>query len=197
MDPHVASAHDLFPHVRILFGMVIGLGVTRMLSGFARIVQHPGQYRLYPVHLAWAASVMLMLVHFWWWEFGLFKVEVWTFGTYFYLFCFTVTLFLLCALLFPDSLHDYRDYEDFFFARRAWFFGIMALVYVLDVGDTLLKGEAYFATFGYEYAIRTPLMIVLCLVAIAVRWRPFHIAFVMFNLGYQFSWIARHFNTLG
>jgi len=61
------SAHDVFPHIRIVMGMVIGLAVTRLLSGVARIVQHPKQYRLYPVH--WLGGlVLLMLVHFWWWE---------------------------------------------------------------------------------------------------------------------------------
>lgn len=76
MATEIASAHDIFPHIRIVMGMVIGLGVTRLLSGLARIVQHPGQYRLYPVHLAWVASMLLLLVHFWWWEFGLYTIEV-------------------------------------------------------------------------------------------------------------------------
>ncbi len=30
------------------WAMVVGLGVTRLLSGVARIVQHPSQYKLYP-----------------------------------------------------------------------------------------------------------------------------------------------------
>lgn len=47
MNQQLPYAHDIFPHTRIVLGMVIGLGVTRLLSGLARIVQHPGQYRLY------------------------------------------------------------------------------------------------------------------------------------------------------
>ena len=34
-------APELFPHIRIVMGMVIGLGITRLLMGFAGIVQHP------------------------------------------------------------------------------------------------------------------------------------------------------------
>ena len=69
-----------------------------------------------------------MLVHFWWWEFGLFVIEDWTFGKYLFIILYAVTLFLLSALLFPDSMQDYRGYEDFFYARRAWFFGLLALL---------------------------------------------------------------------
>lgn len=196
MDQQLSYAHDIFPHIRIVLGMVIGLGVTRLLSGLARIVQHPGQYRLYPVHLAWVASVLLMLVHFWWWEFGLFQIENWTFGKYLFIIFYAVTLFLLCALLFPDSMLDYTSYEDFFYSRRAWFFGLLAATYLLDVVDTLLKGPAHFAHFGVEYLIRTPVFVALCVIAVLLRDRRFHIAFVAGALVYQVSFILRLFDTI-
>ncbi|MDM0089280.1 MULTISPECIES: hypothetical protein [unclassified Variovorax] len=51
-------------------------------------------------------------------------------------------LFLLCALFVPDSMQDCARYERCFHARRAWFFGL------LDVVDTLIKGDAHFARFN-------------------------------------------------
>ena len=196
MEQHIVSVHDIFPHVRIVLGMVIGLGVARLLSGLARIVQHPKRHLLYVVHLAWVVSVLLMLVHFWWWEFNLYRIESWTFGKYLFVFGYAVMLFLLCALLFPDSMQDYSGYEDYFYERRAWFFGVLAAVYVIDIGDTLMKGEAHMAGFGVEYLIRVPLIILLCIVAMYVRNRSFHAAFVIFKLAYQFSWIMRHFDRI-
>ena len=152
--------------------------------------------RLYPVHLAWVASVLLMLVHFWWWEFGLYAIENWTFGKYLFLIFYAITLFLLCALLFPDSMLDYTSYEDFFYSRRAWFFGLLGATYLLDVVDTLLKGPEHFAHFGNEYLIRTPVFFALCIVAILVRDRRFHIAFIAGTLIYQISFILRLFDTI-
>lgn len=197
MEPQITAAPDLFPHIRIVLGMVIGLGVARLLSGVAKILQHPKRYRLYPLHFAWACSVMLMLVHFWWWEFGLSKVEVWSFGKYFFVFSYAVTLFLLCALLFPDNLEEYRSYEEFFYERRGWFFGVLATTYILDIGDTLMKGTAHQLSFGPEYLIRTPLIILLCIIAAVVKNRVFHTIFLIFKFGYQIYWILRHFDTIG
>ena len=196
MEQQLPLAHDVFPHIRIVMGMVIGLGVTRLLSGVARIVQHPGQYPLYPVHLLWVASVLLMLVHFWWWQFGLYGIATWTFGIYLFVLVYAVALFLLCAFLFPESMQDYKSYEDFFYARRGWFFGLLAATYLLDVIDTLIKGEEHFARFGTEYLIRTPLFVVLCLVAMRTDDRRFHTGFVAFTLIYQVSWIVRLFDTI-
>ena len=191
-----ATPEEVFPHIRIVIGMVVGLGVTRLLTGVARIIQHPGKDALYGVHLAWVASLLLYLVHFWWWEFGLFGIDDWTFGVYLFVIGYAVSLFLLCALLFPDSMADYAGYEDFFLARRAWFFGLLAATYLMDVVDTLIKGEAHFARFGTEYLIRTPLLVGLCLVAIWTRDRRFHLALVAFTLIYQISWIARLFDRI-
>ena len=194
MEPQPTA--EIFPHVRIVMGMVIGLGVTRLLSGLARIVQHPAQYRLYPVHLAWVGSMLLMLVHFWWWEFGLYGIETWTFGIYLFIVAYAVLLFLLSALLFPDSMADYVGYEDFFISRRRWFFGLLAVSYLFDIIDTLIKGEAHFARFGSEYLIRTPLFVGLCVVAAITLNRTFQAVFVVFTLVYQVSWILRLFDTI-
>lgn len=189
-------SHDIYPHIRIVLGMVIGLGVTRLLSGLARLVQHPTQHRMDGVHLAWVASILLALVHFWWWQFGLYQVEAWTFGTYLFVIGYAIALFLLAALLFPDSMAGYESYGDYFLERRAWFFGVLAATYLLDIVDTLLKGEAHFARFAREYLIRTPILVGLCAAAGAMRNRHFHVVFVAAVLAYQVSWIFRLFDTL-
>lgn len=196
MQHTMLSVHDIYPHIRTVMGMVIGLGVTRLLSGVARIVQHPTQYPLYPVHLAWVASVLLSLVHFWWWEFGLYEIEVWTFGTYLFIIGYAILLFMQCALLFPDSLLDYSSYREFFMARRAWFFGLLATTSLFDVIDTFIKGEAHFSRFATEYLVRTPILVILCIVAARTSSQAFHVVFVVAALLYQFSWIFRLFDTL-
>jgi hypothetical protein len=196
VEKELATGAEAFPHIRIVMGMVIGLGVARLLSGVARIVQHPKGYQLYPVHLAWVGSMLLTLIHFWWWEFGLFAVEQWTFGIYLFIVSYAVLLFLLCALLFPDSMLDYKSYEDFFISRRAWFFGVLGATYLFDVADTLIKGAAHFERFGTEYLIRTPLLVGLCIAAALTTNRWFHGAFVVFTLIYQASWILRLFDTI-
>lgn len=196
MEQKTALAHDVFPHIRIIMGMIIGLGMTKLLSGVARMVQHPKQVRVYGVHLAWVGSMLLMLIHFWWWQFGLFSIGNWTFEIYFFVIVYSIILFLLCALLFPDSMQEYGGYEDYFYSSRVWFFGLLASTYVLDLVDTLLKGEEHFERFGYEYVARTPVMIALCLLAIATPNRRVHACIVGGTLLYQSSWIWRLFNTI-
>ena len=72
------SPAELFPHVRIVMGMIVGLGITRLLMTVAGLIQHPARSRISAIHLLWIASILVELVLFWWWEFALFRLEHWT-----------------------------------------------------------------------------------------------------------------------
>ena len=188
-------APELFPHVRIVMGMVVGLGITRLLMGVAGLVQHPHRARLSALHMLWATSILIELVFFWWWEFALFEIENWTFGIFFFIIGYAVALFLLAALLFPDNISEYEGYEDFFLKRRHWFFTILAVTFLLDIVDTLVKGEPYFDTLGIQYLVQVPAGIVLAIVAIRTPNRSFHLGLVILHLCYQAWWIYLLFNT--
>jgi hypothetical protein len=191
-----APAAEIFPHVRVIMGMVLSLGLARLLTGSARFIQHPGKFAIYPVHLGWAASILLLLVHFWWWEYRLYLIPQWTVTLYLFLITYTILLFALCALLFPDNIEEYASYEDYFISRRRWFFGILAFTFLFDYLDTLIKGREHAELFGIEYELRLPAYIILCAIAALTSNRLFHAAFITLSLIYQLSWILRLFDTL-
>lgn len=194
--PQPLDPTQIFTHVRIVMGTVVGLGITRLLMGLAGLVQHPSRARLSAIHLLWSASLLLELIHFWWWEVALFYVTQWNFGVFLFLIAYCIALFLLAALLFPDRLDEYDGYEDFFIKRRKWFFSIFAVTFVFDYIDTVVKGPEHMAKFGVEYAIQVPVGVALCLIAIWTPNRRYHLGLVLVHLVYQISWIARLFYTI-
>ena len=101
----------MYLHVRVLFTILLGLGVSRLLSGVAQIVQHPKAYKVYWVHLLWALFLFLYLIHFWWWEYRLQVIQQWTFPLYFFIAMYAVVMFLLCVLLFPEQMADYESFK--------------------------------------------------------------------------------------
>jgi hypothetical protein len=196
---HALSANSplIFLHLRVVIGIVVGLSITRLLSGLASFIQHPRSARVFPTHLGWALTLLLMVVHFWWWEFRLANISHWSFQLYFFVVFYAVLFFLLCALLFPDSTDDYSSYESYFFSRRRWFFGILALNFSAEMVDTLVKGMAHFEALGLEYPIRTTSLVLLCLVAMSVRSRLFHAAFMIGTFFYELSWVIRDLDPIG
>lgn len=189
------AAVDLFVHVRIVMGIVVGLGITRLLTGLAALAQNPRRARLSALHLLWTLFVLVELVLFWWWEFALIELPHWSFGSFAFVIAYAITLFLMAALLVPDHIEDYAGYEDYFLKRRHWFFGAFAATLVLDLIDTVLKGPDYAGSVGPDYWVQIPISLGLAALAIWTSNRRIHFAIVLLQLGYQAWWIWLLFYT--
>ena len=187
---------QMFEYVMVLASIIIGLAITHLLQGIARLVQHPSRAPVYWVHLGWVLYMFLTAVFWWWWEFRFHSVEVWTLQLYLFVLGYAFLIYLVCALLFPADLEGYEDYRSYFYSRRAWFFGLQAAGLAVDLGDTLAKGTAYFASFGLQYPIATISQIALCIVAAITRNQRFHSGFVVIMLLYQAYWALRWFDTV-
>lgn len=193
-DP--ASHANLYIHVRILLGMIVGLGLTHLLRHAARIVERPRAHPVYGTHLVWAGFMFVYLLHFWWWQFNLSHQPYWDFTLYLFVTLYALLLYLLCALVFPESLAEGAGYREYYYGRRQWFFGLLALMFVVDIGDTLIKGDAYIQQLGPEYWARNAVYIAASLAAIATRNPRFHAAFAVAALLYELSWIWRRYEML-
>lgn len=191
-----AATPEVYVYIRTVMSMVIGLSLARLLTGLGGIVQAPGKNRVYWVHLGWVASMFLFIIHFWWWEYRLQSLAIISFGVYLFLISFCCLFFFLCVLIFPTTLEDYGGYEEYFISRRRWFFGMLAVTYVVDFLDTLLKGKAYLAALGWEYPARNAVFIILCIVAAWTANRRFHAVFVSAGLLYQITWIFRLYDVI-
>jgi len=187
---------EVYVYIRTVMSMVIGLSLARLLTGLGGIVQSPGKFRVYWVHLGWVASMFLFIIHFWWWEYRLQSLAVISFGVYLFLISFCCLFFFLCVLIFPTTIEDYGGYEEYFISRRRWFFGMLAVTYVVDFLDTLLKGKEYLAALGWEYPVRNAVYVVLCIVAAWTANRRFHAVFVSAGLIYQITWIFRLYDFI-
>jgi len=186
----------MFEYVAVLSSIIIGLGMTHLLQGTVRLIQEPEEGRFYWLHFVWVSYMFLTAIFWWWWEFRLTRIQVWTFQVYAFVILFAVMVYVLCALLYPPRLDGYGGFKKYFYDRRAWFFGLLLLFLIVDVGDTWLKGRAYVASLGPEFAVSRGLKMALCVIAIRSRNERFHATFGVANLLYQVSFVLRHYETV-
>jgi hypothetical protein len=188
---------DAFTHVRLILGFVVSLSLARLLAGMARLVQHPGKLKTDALHLLWSAAILILLVHFWWWEFWLGGITTWTFALYAFVLVFAMQLYLLTTLLYPDDISEYAGYGDYFMQRRAWFFALFASVQAFDILDTLIKGAGHAEQYSWVYWVQAPVYIVLSLIAIFWPNRIFQLSFAALTVIWQLVFIADAFHVLG
>lgn len=188
MEQATAALHSsgaTFGHIRVLLACILGLCITRLLTGIARFIQHPSKMKVDAVHMAWVAFIFLIVVRFWYLEYAFVDKAQWAMHEYMFLILIIAVLFLLCTLLFPDTLDEYKDHGQFFIDRRRWFFGLLMLFYLLDVQDTLMKGHDHFAAYGVIYPIQVAGMVLLGLTAAVTPNRKFHLVFVYAAIVYE------------
>ena len=182
-------------HVRTVISIIVGISVGRLLTGLARFVQHPSRQKICGVHLVWAFFMLLQMIYFWWWEFHL-NIVQWTFAIYCFTALYASAYFFLCTLLFPDTIHEYTGFEDYFMSRRKWFFGILIGTFILDIADTFIKGTEYAQSIGPEYWVRFALYVVASAAAIKTENQRFQLAFAIVALIGETGWAFSLYYTL-
>lgn len=131
---------DPFEYLSVLVSIILGLGITQLLAGFGRWLEHRGTYRLYGPAIAWAAALMLVHVQMWWSMFGMrYWGEDWNFLQFSAVLLQPAILYLLTILAFPGPASTELDLRSNFFAQRRWFFGLFLAMLVVSVIKDLVR----------------------------------------------------------
>ncbi|NTE81839.1 hypothetical protein G6M12_09780 [Agrobacterium tumefaciens] len=145
---------DAYGHLRILVSLILGLAITRVLSGLSRRLQEPQKTDRMHAQIVWSIALLLGAVHFWWWEFALRLIHNWNFWIYIFVLVYTSLFFLMSTLLYPDHIQELSERESFFVRRRHAFFALFAASFVFDLVDTYIKGREHFEQLGPWYLAR-------------------------------------------
>lgn len=177
------AAHyiETFTHVRILIAMIVSLSVARILSGIARLIQHPKRNKFSVLHLLWVFSILFELLLFWWWSVQLATSVEWNFATFTVQICYAVMLFLMSALLFPDDIAEYKGYQDFFIQRRYWFFAFLATTWIIDICKAIVAGSNISPLLMFHAAAT----LILCGLAVFFKSPKIQIAIVLIYITRQ------------
>ncbi len=186
----------MFDYVMVLASIIIGLALTHLMQGVAGLIQQPSKVRIWWVHLVWVAYMFVASVFWWWSEYHLRSLAVWTFEIYAFVLSYAFIIYLEAALLFPRDLSGYATFEDYFLSKRQWFFGVQILWTSIDFIDTAIKGRDHFNSLGPEYWISQIVFIVLSIVAIMSTRRWAHAGIASCFFVYQLSWAVRLFQTV-
>lgn len=187
---------EFFNYVMVLASVIIGLAVTHLLQGVARLIQHPDRQKLYWVHLLWVALMFLNALFLWWWEYQLSHTQHWTFELYVFVLSFAVILYLICAVLMPGELGGYATYRAYYYSRRRWIFGLLLLFSLMDFADTAVKGKAHLASLGWPYLAVVVTRSALLLAAMKTRNSKFHAFVVILFIGQLILLAFRSYHSM-
>lgn len=98
---------DAFRWISVAFSMILGLGVTRILSGSILVFRSRRRATLDWIPLAWAFATFVLQLQFWWAVIELARVErVWSLFDFLTMIAIPLELFVAAALVLPAEELD-------------------------------------------------------------------------------------------
>ena len=129
-----------FDFLIVLFSVLLGLSLSRLLVGLARVVVDP-ERRIHWLPLLWTIQLFLFQVTLWWLVFRRADQTSWQFAHYLVMMAYPVLLFFQGVLLYPElGPHEEGTLESFL-ARRRPFFATSFLLFQLDAYENILAGD--------------------------------------------------------
>lgn len=164
----------MFSYLGVLISVILGLALTHLLVGVSKLVQMRRTVRTYWVHVVWAVNVLMFVLAVWWGMFWWNKLEVWTIEQFLFITGYSIVLFMLASMLFPSEFPEEIDFEEYFYANKAWFFGILLAATLIDIPETLEKGVAHLRDVPRQYVLYVPATLALVVTALCTRNRRLH-----------------------
>ena len=177
-----------FEYVSVFISIILGLGVTQILTGIADLVHQNERVKIYWPHLTWIVLVLILHVQEWWVTFELRNLEKWRLPLFLFVLLYPVTLFILARLLFPFGLNEGTiDLKKFYFEnyRRIFLFGsVLAFLSIID--NLLLRNYA-----AVDLIAQSTVLVVLSTMAIIKNSKPWlHKSVAIFMLLFLVTSIA-------
>ena len=124
-----------FQWVAVVFGMILGLGITRILSGMAATFRSRVATRPDWIALAWAAAIFIAQLELWW---GLSDlrdiVKEWTFPLFLLFAGSPLVLFVAAAMVLPNTeLAESQSQRELFERHGHWALFAISAYFALTI----------------------------------------------------------------
>jgi hypothetical protein len=191
----------MFDYFGVLVSVVFGLALTHLLRGVGRVIELRHEVRPYWVHLVWALNVVVFVLAIWWGMYWWRGLQEWTAEWFFFIASYAVAIFMWGYVLFPAELSAGVNFETYFYLNRRWFFGIGAVVFLMDIPETLRKDVLNLRPVPVVYPYVITGFLVMCGIGFVTANRRVHsvlcLCWLALTLGYLFfsslERIAAHF----
>lgn len=138
----MVSAISPFEYVTILVSIILGLGITKILSSLAELLYDFKKVRFFWVHSIWVILILYIHVQEWFILYELKGYPSWKLPVFLFILLYPITLFLAASMLFPviDKNEDV-DLKSFFTSnyKPLYFFFLDCIVLSLIFNVWLLE----------------------------------------------------------
>ena len=123
-----------FEYVSILISIILGLGVTQLLSSFSDLLYHHKKVKFYPPHTVWILFVLFLHIQDWFVTYQIKDKPAWSLPELVFILLYPITLFITAKMLLPTNNEEERfDMKVFYFSQFPIIFLLISLSILLSI----------------------------------------------------------------
>jgi len=111
-----------FEYVSVLISLILGLGITLILAGVARLIKRWETISPFGPYFIWIALAFVLHIHEWWETYQFISLTSWNLPMFLFVIVYPILLFILANLLFPGRWPKSLDLKVFYFSICTKFF---------------------------------------------------------------------------
>ncbi len=127
-----------FEFVTVLISIILGLGITQIMSGIADLIHQWKMVRLYWPHLLWIVLVFVLHVQDWWLLYQLKGISTWRLPGFLFQVLYPISLFIMARLLFPMTAESQTDMRSYYFENYRKFFAMVMVLTAVSAAENIM-----------------------------------------------------------
>jgi hypothetical protein len=179
-----------FEFVSVVLAIVIGLGMTRILSGLGSALEHRSTLRSDWIVLTWAVMVLLWQILFWLGTVNSARGRpVFTVANFGMLLLAAVALFFASTLVLPSQIGPATDLREHYRNVKKPFFLVVLALPLLELCDSAVNRFQHPLSREPEYFITQATIVLGCTLSLAKDNRRLHGTFAVVSLLWLVGWL--------
>lgn len=127
-----------FEFVTVLISIILGLGITQIMSGIADLIHNWEKVKLYWPHVLWVVLIFILHVQEWWLTYELRAMIVWRLPFFLFEVLYPISLFIMARILFPSAGEENSgNLKDFYFRNYRKFFLMVMILSILSALENI------------------------------------------------------------
>jgi hypothetical protein len=130
----MVNAISAFEYVTILVSIILGLGITKILSSLAELLYDFRKVKFFWVHTIWVILILYIHIQEWFILYELKGYPAWKLPVFLFVILYPITLFLAASMLFPVINKDEAvDLKVFFLKSYKALYFLFLICIVLSL----------------------------------------------------------------
>lgn len=123
-----------FEYVSILISIILGLGITQLLSAFSDLLYHYRKVKFYWPHTIWLVFILFLNIQDWFITFKLKDKMEWNLPALLFVLLYPIALFVITKMILPTNESEERyNMRSFYFRQYNITFLMMAVSALLSL----------------------------------------------------------------